>query len=231
MLNPHWLGLIICLGSFFSACAFEGTITVNFKKDKEEHILELRIKDNNVWMVSRFGGNKKYGGYLMDLNTREFYTLSAQGKKVIIQYHADTLIRFYEQQGFKQGLSAGSGPRLTETNKVRVMNQQTATRYVCEKGEAWVAEMQTPLPVLIPLLRLLNAWGKIEHAGKMIVESTYAPEQAAQESIRVSVVKEKIDDSWFILPKDFRAVNFTRLMEEKRNDSSIISLIRDFGEF
>lgn len=230
MLNFRILGWIMLLCSAGSVYAFEGTITITCKKNTREHIFELKIKDQKAWMVSRFGGNKKYAGYLIDCQTRDFFTVSGLGRKVIIQYHADTLVRFYEQQGFKTGLSFGNGPKLSETNKVRVLNQQTATRYTAEKAEAWVGEIQTPLPAMIPLLRLLDAWGEIEFSGKTILEYTMQ-KGGDPESVKVNIVKEKIDDSWFILPKDYRAVNFSRLMEDKRNDPGLISLIRDFGEF
>src|SRR4051812_48357102 len=92
--------------SAFAQNSFEGTISVFYTNEKNTTVIcEIKVKGNEVYVKQNENGNSKYDRFVIDLQSRDLYTISTAGKKVIIKYNLDSLLNFYDANNLKEGFS------------------------------------------------------------------------------------------------------------------------------
>src|ERR1043165_1487613 len=83
---------------------FEGIFSVEYQNEnKEISVVEVRVKDQLIYLKNTRGGVARYDHYLMNLSTREFQAVSTASKKVVMKFDIDKLMDIYEKDQLKEG--------------------------------------------------------------------------------------------------------------------------------
>jgi len=221
----------------FAQNTFEGTLNVTYKNDKEQSVIaEVKVKGDLVYIKQKTNGVKKYDHFILNLKTKDFYTVSLPDKKVYIKYNLDKLINFYNDNDLKEGYSKDYNLTFKLSDKTKVENGLTVTRAIAEndslKGTVWVADVKTPLSQLIPLLRLMGNWNEAEGTTETITEAEMDNHNSKkQTSVIVTIKKEPITKETFDLPKGYTARDFDVLMDDKRGAKDLNVIVGTFAGF
>jgi|ERR1043165_6174145 hypothetical protein len=233
-----WGVLVLFSAPLFAQNNFEGVITVLYTNEKSTSInCEIKIKGNEVYIKQNENGNKKYDRFVINLESRELFTVSAKDRKVIIKYHLDSLLNFYDRNQLKPGFSLSEDFNFKATDKVKKENNLSLTKYTGEtdlhKATIWVGETGAPLKQLIPFLRLLGSWNEADGLAKGdILEAEVSGKVSKKDSrVLVSVSKESVAKEMFLLPKTYLQKDFAKLMNTDRNNPQLKMIIQTFAEF
>jgi hypothetical protein len=221
----------------FCQFSFEGTLNVSFKNGSTINAADIKIKGDKVLIRQIENPIKKYSYFLVDLGKRTFETVALKDTMVVIQYHLDSLLQYYEQNNLKEGFRNHYGIALKETDKAV---NDGAVRMVKAVGEdnsrkitAWLIDESVPLNELTPVLRLLGNWNEAESGSKKIVlqAEVWNKGSKRETSVKATYFKEKLPSSLFDLPKNALLKDFAQLMQKQRNNSDLKTLIQTFAGF
>lgn len=221
----------------FAQSGFEGQLTVTYKVDKEQPVVaQLKIKGNQVHIQQTQNGNKKYDFFIVDLSTKDFYTVSTADKKVIIKYRFDQLIDFYVANKLKEGYQKSYDFNFKATDKSKEEYGYKLVKAVGEtdslKASVWSTEAKIPINQLIPLLRLMGNWNEAQGTDGAILEAEVNSKAGKTESsVKVEVKKETISKSAFNLPEGYLTKDFAKLMEEEKGNGKLAVLVQTFADF
>lgn len=216
---------------------FEGTITLTYKNEKEKNVItQVKVKDNKAYIKQTENGNKKYDYFVVDLTTKDLYTVSTSDKKVVIKYNLDQLVEFYDANELKDGYKKDYGLDFKLTDKNSEINGVAATKAVADnaylKATAWVTESSAPINKLLPFLRLIGSWNEIQGTSQTVIEGEVNSKVNKKEtSVKAAIKKETVSKDAFELPKDYLQKDFAQLMNDKKNNKDLKSLIKAFAEF
>lgn len=224
--------------SLFAQPKFEGTLNVFYTNEKSETILcEVKVKGDDVYIKQNESGNKKYDRFVINLQSRELFTISAHDKKVIIKYHLDSLLNYYDRNNLKEGFSMNPGFGFKLADKTKNDGGIAMTKYTGEtdtrKATVWVGESVAPINSLIPFLRLLGNWNEADGSFKnQILETEVSSKANKKDSkVKVSLTSEPVAKEMFVLPKTYLLKDFSKLMNEERNNQNLKTIIQTFAEF
>jgi hypothetical protein len=239
MKNPlGFLFLIFFSHSLFADKGFEGTFTVQFTNEKKEASkMEIKVKDSLVYLKHLQGGLERYDHYLLNLNTKDFYTVSKDDKKVIIKYNLDQLLGLYEKEKLKEGFSINSPILFKPADKLRREVDVVLAKYTGEneiyKSSFWLdSEAGFNFNRLIPLLRLLDCWNDAQAEDGLIVSSESLNKVSKRQStMAVTMKKGPVSKDAFILPKNYLQKDFSKLLETEKNNKDLKVLVKTFAGF
>ena len=224
--------------SLFAQTKFEGTLNIFYTNEKSETILcEVKVKGDDVYIKQNESGNKKYDRFVMNLQSRELFTISAHDKKVIIKYHLDSLLSYYDRNNLKEGFSMNPGFGFKVAEKTKNDGGIAMTKYTGEtdtrKAIVWVGESAAPINALIPFLRLLGNWNESDGSFKnQIFEAEVDNKVSKKESkVKVTITSEPVAKEMFVLPKTYLLKDFSKLMNEERNNQNLKAIIQTFAQF
>lgn len=220
----------------FAQGAFEGTLTVTYKNEKDDNVVaEIKVKDKQVYIKQTLNGNKKYSHFIVNLQTRDFYTVSNADSKIVIQYNLDKILEFYETNKLKEGYKRNSGLALKATDKTKEENGQKLTYATADNDNltatAWLSESNAPISELIPLLRVLGNWNDAQSSKAIVSADVTNKADKKTTTLKVSVKKETVNASTFELPKGYAVKNFAALMEDQKGNKDINMIIQSFAQF
>ncbi|MBK7147375.1 MAG: hypothetical protein IPH78_00805 [Bacteroidetes bacterium] len=234
------LPLLLFIFLALSACcqlSFEGTLNVSYKNGSNISTADIKIKGPQVLIRQMENRIKKYNYFLVDLEQRTFETVALRDTMIVIKYHLDSLLQYYEQNNLKDGFRCNYGLALKETDKVV---NDGAVRMVKAVGEdntrkvtAWLIDEYVPLNELTPLLRLLGNWNEAESQSQKIVlqAEVFHKLTKRESSVKATYFKEKLPATLFELPKNALLKDFALLMQKQRNNSDLKTLIQTFAGF
>lgn len=218
--------------------SFEGTITVFYTDEKATTtICEIKAKGDDVYIKQNENGNAKYDRFVINLASRDLYTISARDRKVIIKYNLDSLLAFYSSNKLKDGFELKTGLTFTATDKIKKEGGRDLVKHTGEndlrKATVWVAQTNAPVNTLIPFLRLLGNWNDADGNIKgQILEAEVTNKVSKKDSkVMVSVSTEPVAKEMFILPKTYLQKDFGKLMTEMRNSKELKTIVQTFAEF
>ena len=224
--------------SVFAQTSFEGTLNIFYTNEKSESILcEIKVKGNDVYIKQNENGNKIYDRFVINLQSRELYTISAHDRKVIIKYHIDSLLSYYDRNNLKEGFVLTPAFGFKATDKAKTDGGISMAKYTGEtnlnKATIWVGESTAPINSLIPFLQLLGNWNEADGLFKnQILEAEVSSKVSKKESkVKVSVTAETVAKEMFVLPKTYLVKDFSKLMNEERNNKNLKTIIQTFAEF
>lgn len=229
--------LVILLSVSFAKAAFEGTITVQHKNEKNVTVTaEIKVKDSLIYIRQTENGHPKYSGYLINTQSRDFYTIGKEDKKVAIRYHLDSLLAFYERFNLKDGYRTNYGYDYKTSDKSKEENGAKYYKATAEdsyyKVTVWNGTSALPIAGLIPVLRLLGNWNEAQNNQQNIIEADVFNKLSRKEStVRVSSKNESIKDKTFTLPDNYRMEDFRSLMNKPIQQNDMRNIIQSFGEF
>ena len=86
---------------------------------------------------------------------------------------------------------------------------------------------------LIPFLQLLGNWNDANSSVKnQIFEAEVSSKVSKKESkVKVTVTNEPVAKEMFVLPKTYLLKDFSKLMNEERDNKSLKTIIQTFAEF
>ncbi|MCW5907888.1 MAG: hypothetical protein KIS94_08520 [Chitinophagales bacterium] len=238
------------MNKFFSLCfvvfsvavimaqpSFEGVLTVTYTIGKDAPaVAELRVKDTQVYIKQKQNGNPKYDFFILDTETKDFYTVSTPDKKVMIKYKYDKLTEYYEEKNLKENYRKDYKLAFKQTDKTREENGMKQTRATAEdeslKVTAWTTDIKFPMNEIIPVLRLMNNWNEAQGTTQVILEAEVINKVSKKEStVKVAVRKENVSKDYFKLPKGYTEKDFGRLMEDERNNGKLPAIVQSFAGF
>jgi hypothetical protein len=223
--------------TLFAQNNFEGTLTVTYTSGKEQPVIaDVKIKGHQVYIKQKQNGNAKYDFFVLDLQTKIFYTVSAPDKKVIISYDYDKLAKYYEAHNLKEGYKTDYKLAFKQTDKTKEENGMVLTKSVAEddllKATVWTTTLKVPFNELIPVLRLLNNWNEAQAGEQAILEAEVTNKASKREStVNVVVRKETISKDVFKLPKDYLSKDFSLLMEQEKDNGKLPAIVQSFASF
>ena len=224
--------------TLFAQNSFEGTLNIIYTNDKSETVLcEIKVKGNDVYLKQVQNGNQKYDRFVINLQSRELYTISAHDRKVIIKYNLDSLLNFYDKNKLKEGFSLYPEFSFKQVDKTKTEGGIVLAKYTGEtdlrKTTVWAGESAAPVNSLIPFLRLLGNWNEADGLIKNQILETEVINKAGKKDskVKVSVTSEPIATEMFILPKTYLVKDFSKLMNEERNNKNLKTIIQTFAEF
>lgn len=233
-----FLLLILFSFSLLAQTSFEGTLNVFYTNEKSITVLcEIKIKGNDAYVKQNENGNPKYDRFVINLQSRELFTISARDKKVIIKYHLDSLLSYYDRNTLKEGFALNPGFGFKISDKTKADGGISMAKYTGEtdlrKATVWVGESTAPVNALIPFLRLLGNWNEADGSFKgQILETEVNNKVNKKESkVKVSITKEPVAKEMFVLPKTYLLKDFSKLMNEERNSKNLKTIIQTFAEF
>jgi hypothetical protein len=225
-------------GSLFAQNSFEGSIDVFYVNEKATTITcEIKVKGDEVYLKQNENGNNKYDRFVINLKTRELYTISTSAHKVIIKYNLDSLISFYDNNKLKEGFVLNPGFSFKATDKPKTENGTVVTKYTGEtdlrKATVWTTESSAPVNQLIPFLRLLGNWNEGDGQVKgQILETEISSKVSKKDShVKVTVKIEPVAKEMFLLPKTYLQKDFSKLMQDERNNTLLKTIVQTFSEF
>lgn len=223
--------------SMFAQNTFEGTFTVTYKNEKDETVVaEIQAKGDNIRVKQTKNGNKKYDYFLVNLKTRDFYTIAAGENKIAIKYNLDKILEFYETNKLKPGYIRNTNIGLKGTDKTKEEGGIKLTQVVVDNAKlsatAWTSETAAPINQLIPLLRVLGNWNEAQGTTQNIVSADVTSKEGDKKTttVKVSVKKETVSIS-FDVPKDYQVKDFAALMEDQKSNKDINIIIQSFAQF
>lgn len=216
--------------------SFEGALTITYQTDKEPAVVtEVKIKGQQVYIKQIQNGNKKYDFFVLDTLTKDFYTVSAADKKVVIRYNYQTLTQFYELNKLKAGYHTNYNFSFKQTDKIKEENGVKLTRATGEtehlKADVWITETDILLAELIPVLRLIGSWNQAEGINTILEAEVSGKNTKAQSTVKVVVKKEDVSKDAFKLPKGYLEKDFGRIMEEEKANSKLATIVQSFASF
>lgn len=221
----------------FAQYAFEGTIIVTNRVGATTYAADIKFKDGKALIRQTENPIKKYSYFLVNLNTRMLQTVALKDTMVVIDYHLDSLLAFYELHQLKSGFRNNYNVILKETDKS--VNDGTV-KMVKATGEdnlfkitAWLVDDFIPLNELVPFLRLIGDWNEAQSNTKKVVLQADVVYRASKKesSVKAIYFKEKLPDTLFELPKSVVKKDFSKLMQEQRNNQDLKILIQAFCGF
>lgn len=220
----------------FAQSAFEGTLTVTYKNEKEETVIaEIKAKGDQIRIKQTQNGNKKYDYFLINLKTRELYTIAASENKIAIKYNLDKILEFYESNKLKQGYKRNSGLILKAGDKTKEEGGVKLAQATADNDKlsatGWLSDSKTQLNDLIPFLRVIGNWNEAQAATQniTIAEVTNKADKKTT-SVKVSVKKEAVTTS-FEVPKGYAVKDFAALMEDQKGNKDINIIVESFSQF
>lgn len=235
------LSVLLCFFgfSFLSAQnSFEGTLNVFYTNDNSETVLcEIKIKGDDVYLKQLQNGNKKYDRFVINLKSRDLFTVSTHEKKITIKYQLDSLLNFYDRNKLKDGFVLHPDFDFKISDKAKTDEGISMAKYVGEnetqKAMVWVGESSAPVNSLIPFLKLLGNWNEADGSFKNQVFETEVSIKANKKNsrVKVSVTKEPIAKEMFLLPKTYLLKDFSKLMEEGGGNIDLKIIIQAFAQF
>ncbi len=235
------LSVFLCLFVFSFLRAqnsFEGTLNVFYTNDKGETVLcEIKIKGDDVYLKQLQNGNKKYDRFVINLKSRELFTVSAHDKKITIKYQLDSLLNFYDRNNLKEGFALHPDFNFKISDKAKTDEGIAMTKYTGEteqqKSVVWVGESMAPVNSLIPFLKLLGNWNEADGSFKNQILETEINNKANKKNsrVKVSVTKEPIAKEMFLLPKTYLLKDFSKLMEQGGGNIDLKIIIQAFAQF
>lgn len=231
--------LCLFIFSFLSAQnSFEGTLNVLYTNDKGETVLcEIKIKGDDVYLKQVQNGNAKYDRFVINLKSRELFTVSAHDKKITIKYQLDSLLNFYDRNNLKEGFVLHPDFNFKISDKAKTDEGISMAKYVGEnetqKATVWAGESSAPVNSLIPFLKLLGNWNEAEGSFKNQIFETEVSNKANKKSsrVKVSITKEPIAKEMFLLPKTYLLKDFSKLMEQGGGNIDLKIIIQAFAQF
>ena len=232
------LFLLLFPVSVFAQTSFEGTLNVFYTNEKGESILcEIKVKGDDVYIKQNENGNKKYDRFVINLQSRELFTISAHDRKVVIKYHLDSLLSYYDRNNLKAGFVLNPAFGFKAADKTKTDVATSMAKYTGEtnlnKATIWIGESAAPINSLIPFLQLLGNWNEAGGSFKnQILEAEVSSKVSKKESrVKVSVTKEPVAKEMFVLPKTYLVKDFSKLMNDERNNKNLKTIIQTFAEF
>lgn len=217
---------------------FEGNIDVYYTDDKNSTVTcEIMVKGDEAYLKQNENGNSKYDRFVINLKTRELFTISTASKKVIIKYQLDSLLSFYEKHQLKENFEVHPKFSFKNAGKTKHENGREMTKLMAEtdtkKITVWEAPGTAPLYDLIPFLRLLGNWNEADGLfDGQIYEATVHNKISKKETrVKVSITSEPVAKEMFILPKTYLQKDFGKLMNDSRNNPMLTTIIQTFAEF
>lgn len=212
----------------FSQSGFEGIISVLLKNEKGiETKTEIKVRGENVFINQTENGNKKYDHFVLNLATRDFYTVSTEEKKIVIKYQLDSLLNFYSRNNIKEDftLNLGYNFKLTDKGYVAENNLRKVTLFVSESN--------APINALIPLLRLIGSWNEADGSFKNQIMQTDVFNKVSKKKseVNVSVKPETMNKEVFELPKGYLQKDFAELMKNNAGSKDLKTIVQTFAEF
>jgi hypothetical protein len=221
----------------FAQYNFEGSIRVTLKSGSAISSADVQVKNELVLIRQVENPIKKYSYFLVNLNTRVFQTVALKDTMVVIQYHLDSLLNFYETKNLKEGFQLNYALDLKETDKAVSDGAVKMTKALAEdnlrKVTAWLIDEYVPLNELTPLLRLLGNWNEAQsNSRRIVLQADVLNKVSKKESSAKAVYyKEKLPATLFDVPKNALLKDFSKLMQEQRNNKDLGSIIQTFGGF
>lgn len=228
--------LVLTLG-MYAQNSFEGSFTVTYKNEKDETVVaEIKAKGDNIRIKQTQNGNKKYDYFLVNLKTKDFYTVAASENKIAIKYNLDGILAFYEKNNLKAGYVRNSNIGLKATDKTKEEGGVKLTQASADNAKlsatAWTSETAAPINQLIPLLRVLGNWNEAQGTTQNIVSADVTSKEGEKKttSVKVSIKKETIAAS-FEVPKEYQVKDFATLMDDQKGNKDINLIIESFAQF
>ncbi len=239
MRNPLLLLLLVFISGYLAAQApFEGSIDVFYINEKNTTILcEIKVKGDEVYLKQNENGNTKYDRFVINLKSRELYTISTSARKVIIKYNLDSLVGYYAKNNLKEGFTLNPGFAFKAGEKPKSENGMVMTKYTGEtdlrKATLWTGDVNAPVNELIPFLRLLGNWNEASGTVKgQILEAEVSSKVSKKESkVKVGIKNEPIAKEMFLLPKTYLLKDFAKLMRDERDSNLLKTIVQTFAEF
>jgi hypothetical protein len=218
--------------------SFEGTLNVLYTNDKSETVLcEIKIKGDDVYLKQVQNGNAKYDRFVINLKSRELFTVSSHDKKIIIKYQLDSLVNFYDRNNLKEGFVLHSNFNFKISDKTKTDDGISMVKYLGEsetqKSIAWLGESTAPVNTLIPFLKLIGNWNEADGSFKnQILEAEVNNKGNKKGSrVKVSITKEPVAKEMFVLPKTYLLKDFSKLMEQGGGNIDLKIIIQAFAQF
>jgi len=222
----------------FAQNTFEGSMDVFYTNEKNTTIVcEIKVKGDEVYLKQNEYGNSKYDRFVINLKSRELYTISTAAKKVIIKYNLDSLVNYYDRNNLKKEFALYTGLNFKPADKTKADNGIATAKYFAEtdlyKATIWVRESKAPVNDLIPFLRLLGNWNEADDSFKnQIFETEVINKVSKKETkVKVNVKPEPVAKEMFLLPKTYLQKDFGMLMNNERNNPQLKTIIQTFAEF
>lgn len=239
MTNRLLFFLLILLSGYAGAQKpFEGSIDVFYINEKNTTILcEIKVKGDEVYIKQGENGNAKYDRFVINLKSRELYTISTAYRKVIIKYNLDSLISFYDKNKLKEDFSLNPGISFKAADKPKTENGLVMTKYTGEtdlrKATVYTGDVNAPVNDLIPFLRLLGNWNEAAGTVKgQILEAEVTNKVNKKESkVKVGIKNEPIAKEMFLLPKTYLQKDFAKLMNDEHDINLLKTIVQTFAEF
>lgn len=237
MKNVLLLFLLLFSAGTFAQYSFEGSVTISFKNGSNSSAADIKIKEYLVLIRQTENPIRKYNYFLVNLNTRSLETVSLKGTAVVIHYHLDSLLRYYEDNDLKEGYKTDYGISLRETDKAISEGNAKMVKAVGDdnvrKVTAWLVDEKVPLNEIVPLLRLLGNWNEAQSNSKKIIlqADVFNKISKKETSVKANYYKEKLPDTLFDLPKNVLRKDFAQLMQNYKGKDELKVLIQTFGGF
>lgn len=237
MRNIFLITAILFCNILIAQSNFEGTLTVTYTNGKEQPVVaDVKIKGHQVYIKQKQNGNTKYDFFVLDLQTKIFYTVSTPDKKVIISYDYDKLAKYYEAHNLKEGYKTDYKLAFKPTDKTKEENGMVLTKSVAEdeilKATVWTTSLKVPFSELVPVLRLLNNWNEAQAGEQAVLEAEVTNKISKKETtVKVVVKKETISKDVFKLPKDYLTKDFSILMEQEKDNGKLPAIVQSFASF
>lgn len=215
----------------------EGVYTIHLSSEREKTITtEVKIKGHLAIIKQTKNGNPKYTSLIIDLKSRELFTVSTPDKKVVVKYHLDSLTAFYERNEIKEGYRANPAADYKSSEKTKEENGIKMQRYIGEtttrKLEIWQGDGHTSFVQLLPLLRLIGSWNEAQNGPNMIWEAVVNNKTSKKETrVVVRYTQQNIQTEAFELPKDYLQKDFSALMKENCRNPQLVTAIQAFTGF
>lgn len=217
----------------YSQPVFEGTATVILKTAKDKQITtEVAAKGELFYIVQKQNGNPKYSGFILNTKKRELITLSDTSKKIALQYHVDSLIRFYVTHELKEGFSPYTLPSFTYSDKTKPAGGYVAETTL-QHHTVWVAENQFQVNSIVAFLQLIGSWNEANGSFKnqIFKAEVYYKANKKKSEVTVQAKAAKVDAGVFQIPASYTVKNMAQLMSENQHTPEIISAVKTFTEF
>lgn len=230
--------LLLTLLHLHAQTGFEGSIDVYYTNSQNSTVIcDIMIKGDEAYLKQNENGNSKYDRFVINLKSRELFTVSTASKKVIIKYQLDSLLNFYQKHQLKENFEVHPTFNYKNAGKTKHDNGREMTKFIAEtdtkKVTVWEAPSTAPLHDLIPFLRLLGNWNEADgQFGGQIFEATVSNRVSKKETtVKVTVTREPVAKEMFILPKTYLQKDFGKLMNDSRNNPMLTTIIQTFAEF
>jgi hypothetical protein len=224
--------------SIFTANVFaQNVFSIEYKNEKGTVAkAELKASDKMIYIKNLQGGNEKYSFYILNLDTKDFFTVSKPEKKTVIKYQLDQLLDMYDKDELKEGFKTNPDLSFKATEKTKEENGIKLTKYTGEsainRGICWQQNTAYNFNRFIPVLRLLGFWNNAQLSSGTITEAAVTNKVSKKEStVKVVSKKETVSKEIFELPKDYLQKDFAKMMEQEKNNKDLKTIVQTFAGF